>query len=70
MAVAAASGVAVPQMAAAATSGAAARAAAATGLAFDWVDWHLSMTRIFQAMTLGHHAKLLPLAAICLYYEG
>jgi len=70
MAVTAASGAAVPRMAVTAASGAAAQAAAATGLAFDGVDWHLFMSRIFQAATLDHHAGLLPPTAICLYYEG
>jgi len=37
---------------------------------FDGVDWHLFMSRIFQAATLDHHAGLLPPTAICLYYEG
>jgi Lrp/AsnC family leucine-responsive transcriptional regulator len=34
------------------------------------VDWHLSMTHIFQAVTPDYHAELLPFMAMCLYYEG
>jgi len=44
--------------------------AAGVAAARPAVDWHLSMTHIFQAVTPDHHAELSPFRPMYLYYEG